>query len=74
MSRPMDADRSPLWLARKRKGFSREHVTRNVHPPMSAKTLERWEKGQSNAPGWRIEQLAEFYGVDENALTNGSRD
>jgi len=62
---------SPLRQARERKGFSREHVTRKLESPMSAKTLERWEKEISQPPGWRLEQLAELYGVDPDALMDG---
>ena len=64
---------TPLRRARERKGFSREHVTRHLEPPISSKTLERWEDPghSSQAPGWRLEQLAELYGVDLKRLQNG---
>jgi transcriptional regulator with XRE-family HTH domain len=60
------ADTSPLRSARERKGYSREHVTRLVgESTFSSKTLERWEKGVSPVPGWRLEQLAALYDAPE---------
>lgn len=52
----------PLWRARLAEGLSREHVARLLDPPISAKTLERWEKG-ANVPPWRLKQLAHVYRV-----------
>ena len=51
---------SPLWRARQKEGLSREHVSRLLDPPISAKTLERWEKG-AKVPPWRLKQLAHVY-------------
>lgn len=55
---------SPLRLARDRAGISRERVAAQLDPPISSKTLERWEKkaGKTISLG-RLEQLAAIYDV-----------
>jgi hypothetical protein len=46
----------------------RERVAPRLDPPISAKTLERWEKGITLAPRWRLQQLARIYRVKERDL------
>jgi ribosome-binding protein aMBF1 (putative translation factor) len=46
-------------------GISRERVAARLKPPVTAKTIERWEKGDSPLPGWRRIQLEELYAVLE---------
>lgn len=53
--------KSGLWLAREAEGLSRETVVRLLEPPVSTKTLERWEKQVTPAPRWRVRQLAKLY-------------
>jgi transcriptional regulator with XRE-family HTH domain len=52
--------------ARNSLGLSRERVAALCDPPISAKTLERWEKGISPLPRWRAQQLAAIGDVDRN--------
>jgi transcriptional regulator with XRE-family HTH domain len=59
---------SAIWAARTAEGLSREKVVRQLDPPVSVKTLERWERGISPAPLWRIRQLAVVYGVSLSEL------
>jgi DNA-binding transcriptional regulator YiaG len=58
----------PIWAARKAEGLAREKVVRQLEPPVSAKTLERWERGVSPVPNWRLRQLAVVYGVTVASL------
>ena len=62
-----------LREARAVTGLSRERVVRDprLDPPMTSKTLERWEKNYHRAPKWRLEQLAAVYGVSVESLSNG---
>ena len=53
----------PIWNARDAEGLSREKVVRLLDPPVSAKTLERWERGITPVPQWRVRQLAGIYRV-----------
>jgi len=53
----------PIWPARRAEGLSREKVVRLLDPPVSVKTLERWERQISPVPAWRIRQLAQIYRV-----------
>jgi DNA-binding transcriptional regulator YiaG len=62
------ASSTTLRDARDREGLSREAVTRLLDPPVSSKTLERWEKGSTPVPGWRLRQLAQVYRVRLEAL------
>lgn len=64
------ANKTPLWIARERAGLSREMVTRRAEldPPISAKTLERMERGIAPLRGFRIKQLAAIYDVDVKEL------
>lgn len=59
---------SSLRQARDAIGFSREEVVRMVEPPISSKTLERWEKNPKQVPLWRLEQLAHLYRTSLNRL------
>lgn len=63
----MSDEPTPLRRARDKRGLSRERVVVQLDPPMSAKTLERWEAG-GRVPEWRLDQLAEIYGVRSSAL------
>ena len=62
---------SSLRAAREACGLGREHVSRLLDPPISAKTLERWEAG-SRVKQWRLGQLADVYGMDVAKLLNGN--
>lgn len=62
---------STLREARDHKGYSRENVAPRLDPPVVAKTIERWERGETPAPLWRLEQLAVIYGVSVRELRNG---
>lgn len=53
----------PIWAARKAEGLSREKVVRLLDPPVSVKTLERWERGITPVPQYRVRQLAGVYRV-----------
>lgn len=61
-------NKTPLWIARERTGLSRETVSRKLDPPISAKTLERMEKGAAPLKGFRLRQLADIYEVSEDDL------
>lgn len=52
-----------LREARDRLGYSREHVVRRpeLDPPITTKTLERWESGETPVKGYRLRQLARIY-------------
>jgi transcriptional regulator with XRE-family HTH domain len=54
-----------LRQAREEIGLSREAVTRRpeLDPPISMKTLERWEAPGVTIKRWRLKQLARIYGV-----------
>jgi transcriptional regulator with XRE-family HTH domain len=56
---------SPLRAAREQAELSREAVTRRseLDPPVSAKTLERWEIPGARVKQFRLQQLARIYGV-----------
>lgn len=66
------SERSALWKARAAAELSREHVSRLLDPPISAKTLERWEKGHNPPSKRRLRQLALIYRVRASDL-NGDR-
>lgn len=59
-----------LRRARDSRDFSREQVVRDprLDPPISTKTLERWENGTSPVKRWRLEQLAAIYEVSVDEL------
>jgi hypothetical protein len=56
---------SPLRAARDQAELSREAVARRpeLDPPISSKTLERWEVPGTRVKRWRLKQLARIYGV-----------
>ena len=56
---------TPLRAAREHAELSREAVTRHrlLAPPISVKTLERWEQPGIRVKRWRLKQLARIYGV-----------
>lgn len=58
----------PIWAARKAEGLAREKVVRQLEPPVSAKTLERWERGDTPVPKHRLRQLAQIYRVRVNEV------
>lgn len=60
------------WEARDEYGLSREKVAALLDPPISSKTLERWERGETPLPKWRAKQLAAIYGVTLKSL-NGEK-
>lgn len=60
--------KTPLWIARERTGLSRETVVRRLDPPISAKTLERMERGAAPLKGFRLKQLAAIYEVPVREL------
>lgn len=51
----------PIYGARATEKLSREKIARLLDPPVSAKTLERWEKRVNPIPKWRLRQLALIY-------------
>ena len=53
--------KSVVWRKRERLGLARERIAAQLDPPVSAKTLERWEKGVSPLPYWRRIQLDALY-------------
>lgn len=59
-----------LWVARGDTGLSRERVVRLLTTPLSAKTLERWEKGERKPTEPWLSELAELYGVSVADLTD----
>ena len=65
----MDWTTSPQRKARDAEGLSRDAVARLLDPPVTAKTIERWEKGD-RTPRWRLKQLAALYNVTLADLEN----
>lgn len=69
---------SSLRKLRNEKGLSLEQTARSLTPPMSWRTLLRWEKEgvpvrrDENRDNW-IEQLADLYEVDAKELTPNGR-
>jgi Helix-turn-helix domain len=61
---------TPLRAARENAELSREAVTRRpeLDPPISMKTLERWELPGARVKRWRLKQLARIYGVSMSDL------
>lgn len=62
------SDTHPIWDARKAESLSREQVVRLLEPPITTKTLERWERCITPAPKWRVRQLAQIYRVKADEL------
>jgi hypothetical protein len=67
---------TPLRAAREQAELSREAVTRRkeLDPPISAKTLERWEMPGARVKRWRLKQLARIYGVAMADLRENDKD
>jgi hypothetical protein len=65
---------TPLRAAREQAELSREAVTRRpeLDPPVSAKTLERWEQPGYRVKRARLRQLALIYGVSVEKLEDGA--
>lgn len=66
MSRRRESQ-TPLREVRDRKGYSREWVAQRLDPPVSSKTIERWEQNPEKVKGFRLEQLAVLYDAPELA-------
>lgn len=47
-------------------GLSQEQVARlpQFQPPLLARTLGRWERGEVRVKYWRLAQLAQAYGLE----------
>jgi transcriptional regulator with XRE-family HTH domain len=59
---------SKLRRARDAEDLSREYVARLLQPPVSMKTLERWENGTTPIPMHRRRELAAIYRVPVEQL------
>lgn len=59
-----DAEKGGLWRAREEAALTRAQVAMLVQPPVAAKTIERWERGQSPISERRMRQLALIYRVN----------
>ena len=59
---------SPLRAIREEAGLTREQVCELLDPPVSTKTLERWEKGTTPIKHRRMKQLALIYRVHPREL------
>lgn len=70
-----EATKTALREARDRIGYSRENVVRLLDPPVSTKTLERWEDDPEPLirKRWRLEQLASIYKTTPGALLSNGR-
>ena len=66
------AEKTALRVARERAGYSRERVAAMLDPPVSSKTVERWEKTPRLVTRWRLRQFAALYEVKITSL-NGTR-
>lgn len=64
-----DTGKTPLRSAREHLGKSRERVAAELDPPVSSKTIERWEKPGARVPLWRLKQLARIYRIGVARLT-----
>ena len=61
-------DKGPLWRAREREGMTRAQVVAILDPPVSPKTLERWERETTPVPYQRLRQLALVYRTKPSEL------
>ena len=61
-------------MVREEAGLTRTQVVALLDPPVSIKTLERWEKGESPSPTERWRQLAMIYRVPRKRLVTGMHD
>ena len=64
-------ERSILREIREDAGLTREQVCALLDPPISSKTLERWEKGTHHPDDRRMGQLALIYRVPRRKLVTG---
>jgi len=65
---PTTVTTNQLRAVRDRLGLPRERVASKLEPPISSKTLERWEAGETKPKLYRVQQLAAIYGVDVSEL------
>lgn len=66
-----------MYDARRAAGFSRERVAAMLKPPVSTRTIERWEDANEIKRNRlvRLRQLAKLYDVDVSTLAdNGGRE
>lgn len=63
---------TPLRTVRDRLGLPRERVASRLDPPISSKTLERWESGETEIKLWRLQQLAALYDVAVDELRSAA--
>jgi DNA-binding XRE family transcriptional regulator len=61
-------EKGKLQLTREEAGLTREQVARLVDPPVSTRTLIRWEDGTTPIPYHRMRQLAFIYRVSAREL------
>ena len=61
--------KSALQLARESEGFSRAQVGRMLWPPVTARTISRWETGVTPIAAGRLRELALIYRVPQSDLT-----
>jgi DNA-binding transcriptional regulator YiaG len=64
--------RSVLRTVREDAGLTREQVCALLDPPVTTKTLERWEKGEYQPDDRRMGQLAMIYRVTRRKLVTGN--
>jgi transcriptional regulator with XRE-family HTH domain len=64
----MAREKSRLRLTREEAGLTREQVARLLDPPISTRTLIRWEDGSTPIPYHRMRQLALIYRVNRRDL------
>lgn len=57
----MSVPKPSIWRKREQTGLSRERAAAQLDPPVSSKTIERWEHGVTPIPGWRKTQLEKLY-------------
>jgi len=69
MPDPEHAGRSALLRARQSAELSREEVGRLLWPPVTGRTVGRWEMGRVMIEPWRLRQLAHVYRVPVADLT-----
>jgi len=67
-----NTSKTQLRMVRDRIGYSREYVVRQLSPPVIARTLERWERGDRIKPQY-LEQLADLYKVPVETLQDNGR-
>ena len=69
-----DTTRNPLRPVRDRIGYSRDYVVRRLDPPVTSKTLARWEQGDTRKiRPYYLVQLAEIYHVPVETLRDNGQ-